>query len=146
MREYIARNPKTGEPLRTSRQISHGLELAYRPGEGAWDALPMSKILPLAKGESEVESVIWKDKEHLLRRSDAIRALPRIRGKNQNEAHKALESALGDLEPRLRIAGLESLPYCALQHSESLFEHLEELHPLGHLEKHPLLSTPRISF
>lgn len=127
MREYIARDPKTGKPLRTGRKKSHGLELAYKPGEGAWDALPLDRILPLATGDTDIESVIWRDKERLLRRTDAVRALPRIRGKDQQLAHRALESALGDLNPRLRIAGLESLPYCALQHSDSLFEHLHEL-------------------
>ncbi len=127
MREYIARDPKTGKPLRTGRKRSHGLELAYKPGEGAWDALPLDRILPLATGDTDIESVIWRDKERLLRRTDAVRALPRIRGKDQQLAHRALESALGDLDPRLRIAGLESLPYCALQHSDSLFEHLHEL-------------------
>ena len=127
MREYIARDPKTGKPLRTGRKRSHGLELAYKPGEGAWDALPLDRILPLATGDANIESVIWRDKERLLRRTDAVRALPRIRGKDQQLAHRALESALGDLNPRLRIAGLESLPYCALQHSDSLFEHLHEL-------------------
>ena len=127
MREYIARDPKTGKPLRTGRKRSHGLELAYKPGEGPWDALPLDRILPLATGDADIESVIWRDKERLLRRTDAVRALPRIRGKDQQLAHRALESALGDLNPRLRIAGLESLPYCALQHSDSLFEHLHEL-------------------
>ena len=127
MREYIARDPKTGKPLRTGRKRSHGLELAYKPGEGAWDALPLDRILPLATGDTDIESVIWRDKERPLRRTDAVRALPRIRGKDQQLAHRALESALGDLNPRLRIAGLESLPYCALQHSDSLFEHLHEL-------------------
>ncbi len=127
MREYIARDPKTGKPLRTGRKRSHGLELAYKPGEGAWDALPLDRILPLAMGNTDIESVIWRDKERLLRRADAIRALPRIRGKDQQLAHRALESALGNLNPHLRIAGLESLPYCALQHSDSLFEHLHEL-------------------
>ena len=127
MREYIARDPKTGKPLRTGRKRSHGLELAYKPGEGAWDAIPLDRILPLATGDADIESVIWRDKERLLRRTDAVRALPRIRGKDQQLAHRALESALGDLNPRLRIAGLESLPYCALQHSDSLFEHLHEL-------------------
>ncbi len=127
MREYIARDPKTGKPLRTGRKRSHGLELAYKPGEGAWDALPLGRILPLAMGDTDIESVIWRDKERLLRRADAVRALPRIRGKDQQLAHRALESALGNLNPHLRIAGLESLPYCALQHSDSLFEHLHEL-------------------
>ena len=52
MREYIARDPKTGKPLRTGRKRSHGLELAYKPGEGAWDALPLDRILPLATGDN----------------------------------------------------------------------------------------------
>ena len=127
MREYIARDPKTGKPLRTGRKRTHGLDLAYRPGEGAWDALPLDRVLPLANGGVAVESVIWRDKERLLRRNDAIRALPRIRGANQQAAHQALEAALSDLNPSLRVAGLESLPYCALQHSDTLFEHLHEL-------------------
>ena len=74
MREYIARDPKTGKPLRTGRKKTHGLDLAYRPGEGAWDALPLDRVLPLANGGVAVESVIWRDKERLLRRNDAIRA------------------------------------------------------------------------
>ncbi|GIS44723.1 MAG: hypothetical protein Ct9H90mP16_17930 [Candidatus Poseidoniales archaeon] len=72
MREYIARDPKTGKPLRTGRKRSHGLELAYKPGEGAWDALPLDRILPLATGDTDIESVIWRDKERLLRRTDAF--------------------------------------------------------------------------
>ena len=127
MREYIARDPKTGKPLRTSRKRQHGLDLAYKPGEGAWDAIPLNRILPLARGDIEMESVTWREKERLLRRVDAIRALPRIRGRDQQESHHALESALSSIEPRLRIAGLASLPYCALQHSDKLFEHLHEL-------------------
>ena len=126
MREYIARDPKTGKPLRTSRKRQHGLDLAYKPGEGAWDAIPLNRILPLARGDIEMESVTWREKERLLRRVDAIRALPRIRGRDQQESHHALESALSSLEPRLRIAGLASLPYCALQHSDKLFEHLHD--------------------
>ena len=62
-----------------------------------------------------------------MRQNDAVRALPRIRGRDQLDAHAALEGALGSIDTRLRIAGLASLPYCALLHTENLFEHLHEL-------------------
>ena len=93
MREYIARDPKTGKPLRTGRKRRQGLELAYKPGEGAWDAIPLDRILPLATGVIEVEPVRWREKERLLRQHDAIRALPRIRGRDLQESHNALDSA-----------------------------------------------------
>ena len=127
MRDYIARDPRTGKPLRAGKRRRKNLDLAYKPAEGAWDSIPLDRILPLARGEIELHTVYWRDKERLLRQQDAIRALPRIRGRDYLEAHAALESALGSLDPRLRIAGLASLPYCALSHTETLFEHLHEL-------------------
>ena len=127
MREYIARDPKTGKPLHTGRKRRHSVDLAYKPGDGPWDSIPLDRILPLARGDIDVHAVIWRDKERLMRQTDAVRALPRIRGREQQDAHSILESALGSLDTRLRIAGLESLPYCALQQSEKLFEHLHEL-------------------
>ena len=127
MREYIARDPKTGKPLHTGRKRRHSIDLAYKPGAGPWDSIPLDRILPLARGDIDVHSVIWRDKERLMRQTDGVRALPRIRGREQQEAHSSLESALGSIDSRLRIAGLDSLPYCALQQSEKLFEHLHEL-------------------
>ena len=127
MREYIARDPKTGKALRTGRRGRKKLDLAYKPPEGAWDSIPLDRIIPLANGDIELYSVIWRDKERLMRQNDAVRALPRIRGRDQLDAHAALEGALGSIDTRLRIAGLASLPYCALLHTENLFEHLHEL-------------------
>jgi len=127
MKDYIARDPKTGKPLRTSWGRRRQPDLAYKPAEGAWDSIPLDRILPLARGEIDLLPVYWRDKERLMRQSDAVRALPRIRGRDHLEAHSALETALGSLDPRLRIAGLFSLPYCALLHTENLFEHLHEL-------------------
>jgi hypothetical protein len=127
MRDYIARDPKTGKPLQTGKRRRKHIDLAYKPPEGAWDSLPLDRIIPLARGDIDLHSVYWRDKEKLLRQSDGVRALPRIRGRDQAEAHTALEGALGSLDTRLRIAGLASLPYCALLHTENLFEHLREL-------------------
>ncbi|MBN16639.1 MAG: hypothetical protein CMB37_00560 [Euryarchaeota archaeon] len=127
MKEYIARDPKTGKPLRSGRKRRHGVDLAYKPGDGPWDAIPLNEVIPLAKGKTDLISVSWRDNERLMRQSDGIRALPRIRGSNQGLAHEALDGALNSLDPRHRVAGLESLPYCALQQSSTLFDHLHEL-------------------
>jgi hypothetical protein len=127
MRDYIAKDPRTGKPLRAGSRRKKKIDLAYRPNEGPWDALQLDRILPLATGSVQVETVIWKDRERILRRSDGIRALPRIRGKDTVAAHNALDLALGDIDTRLRISGLASLPYCALQQSSNFFEHLHEL-------------------
>ena len=126
-RDYIARNPRTGKPLSAGRSKSVAINLAYTPGDGAWDAIPLDRILPLANGELEAIEVIWKDQPKLLSRSDGIRALPRIRGGRSEGAHAALDLALLDIDPRLRVAGLASLPFCALQQTESVFDHLHEL-------------------
>ena len=127
MKDYIARDPKTGKPLHTGRRRRKQIDLAYKPSEGPWDSIPLDRILPLARGEIDIHAVYWRDKERLMRQPDAVRALPRIRGRDHLEAHSALEVALGSLNPKLRIAGLSSLPYCALLHTETLFEHLHEL-------------------
>jgi len=127
MRDYIAKDPRTGKPLRAGKRRRNNLDLAYKPAEGAWDSIPLDRILPLARGEIELHSVYWRDKERMMRQQDAVRALPRIRGRDHLDAHAALQSALGSLDPRLRIAGLASLPYCALSHTDTLFEHLHEL-------------------
>ncbi len=127
MREYIARDPKTGKPLRTGRKRRTGLDAAYRPSEGPWDLIPLNQVLPLSRGEIDVHPVRWRNREQLMRQTDGVRALPRIRDRLMDEAHISLENALGSIDTRLRIAGLASLPYCALQNSEKLFEHLHEL-------------------
>ena len=126
-RDYIARDPRTGKPLGSRRRRRGPKNLAYRPGEGRWDAIPADQVIPLAMGEVEAVEITWRDSAELVGRADGIRALPRIRGSASQAAHVALDKALGHLEPHLRIAGLASLPYCALNHSDTIFEHLHEL-------------------
>nr|AIF08697.1 hypothetical protein [uncultured marine group II/III euryarchaeote KM3_31_G10] len=128
MREYIARDPRTGLPL-SSRGGRSRIEVdeAYRPSRGPWDAIKHFDILSLANGEKSALEVDWLDRPHLVSQADGIKALPRIAKGNPEAAHDSLCSSLSELKPELRIAGLFSLPFIALTNPENLFEHLEEL-------------------
>ena len=54
MRDYIAKDPRTGKPLRAGSLRKKKIDLAYRPIEGPWDALQLDRILPLATGSVPV--------------------------------------------------------------------------------------------
>jgi len=128
MREYIARDPRTGFPLSSGGGRGRiEVDEAYRPSRGPWDAIKHFDILPLANGEKSALEVDWFDRPHLVSQADGIRALPRIAKENPEAAHSALCSAFSELKPELRIAGLFSLPFIALTNPEKLFEYLEEL-------------------
>lgn len=128
MKEYIARDPRTGFPLRAGRGRSRiQVDEAYRPSSGPWDAIKPFDVLPLATGEKSALEVNWIGRPHLVSQADGIKALPRIAKSNQVEVHAALISALSDLKPEYRVAGLFALPFLALTNPEDLFEHLEEL-------------------
>ncbi len=125
--EYIPRDPRTGRPLVTGRRRRRDVDEAYRPGQGVWDSIRIQDVLPLATGALQACEVVWGDQPHLVSRPDAVRALPRVSRKHEVEAHEALVAALSDIKPEVRVAGLFSLPYCALIKVEDLFEHLHEL-------------------
>ena len=128
MKEYIARDPRTGFPLRAGATRTRiEVDEAYRPSAGPWDAIKHYDVLPLATGAKSALEVNWVGRPHLVSQADGIMALPRISKRNPVEAHEALISALSELKPELREAGLFALPYLALTNPEDLFEHLAEL-------------------
>ena len=128
MKEYIARDPKTGMPLAFGKNSNYRfIDDAYRAPNGYWDAIKNYDIIPLCNGEIQALEVRWKETPQLITRTDAIRALPRIMRENPIGAHKELISALSDIKPEIRISGLFSLPYVALVETDELFEHLHEL-------------------
>lgn len=128
MKEYIARDPRTGFPLRAGATRTRiQVDEAYRPSAGPWDAIKHYDILPLSIGAKSALEVSWIGRPHLVSQVDGIKALPRISKRNPVETHEALISALSELKPELRSAGLFALPYLALTNPEDLFEHLAEL-------------------
>jgi len=128
MKEYIARDPKTGLPLAFGKRgISGPIDEAYRAPNGPWDAIKNYDIISLCDGAIQALEVRWKETPQLVTRTDAIRALPRIMRDEPELVHEQLISALSDIKPEVRVSALFSLPYCALVESDDLFEHLHEL-------------------
>ena len=128
MKEYIARDPKTGLPLAFGKgYVSGPIDEAYRAPKGPWDAIKNYDIISLCDGTIQALEVRWKEVPQLVTRNDAIRALPRIMREEPELVHEQLTSALSDIKPEVRVSALFSLPYCALVESDELFDHLQEL-------------------
>jgi len=128
MKEYIARDPKTGLPLAFGKRGNSGpVDEAYRAPKGPWDAIKNYDIISLCDGTIQALEVRWKEIPQLVTRTDAIRALPRIMRDEPVLVHEQLTASLSDIKPEIRISALFSLPYCALVESDELFEHLHEL-------------------
>ena len=128
MEKYVARDPKTGKPL----SLGGGggprhLDEAYRAENGHWDAIKHFDILPLASGDVQAIEVRWKEIPQIVTRKDAIKALPRIMRSDASAVQDQLLLALEDDSSEIKIAGLFSLPYCALVDAEDLFFHLDKL-------------------
>ncbi len=125
-REYIARDPRTGEPIKFAQPQRRGKSKAMLR-EGPWMALEYSDILPLAAGKIQSITVRWDNGVISLRREDGVRALARMIGREIEAVHNLLDESLIDADPDIRIAALEALPLVAEQRSGALFEVLEVL-------------------
>jgi len=124
-REYIARDPKTGNPINVG---SGYRKKKKKPTEiGPWMALPNDAVIPLAKGEIETYRVSWKDRVHHLGKLDAIKALSKLSGMMAHMGHGLLLDLLMDSDPNIRSAALFALPLVAETKPDELFDHLSVL-------------------
>ena len=124
-KEYIARDPRTGRPLKVAKSKRKKQYIESR--EGPWLAIQDSDIIPLANGELADYPVSWRSKNYDLQRQDGILGLTRIKGYKSAEAHKSLLKALEDDNPKVRVAALKALPEVATQKSDELFDWLSVL-------------------
>ncbi len=124
-KEYIARDPRTGRPLKVAK--SKRKKQYIESSEGPWLAIQDSDIIPLANGELADYTVSWRSKNYDLQRQDGILGLTRIKGYKSAEAHKSLLKALEDDNPKVRVAALKALPEVATQKSDELFDWLSVL-------------------
>ena len=125
-RGYIARDPRTGKPIRQQRLDSDVDIRGLLPETGLWQRIPAHEILPLARGETESFELSRGDGGGFARRSDGIKALHRVLDSQIDSAHKVLLDALDDDTIEIRIAALEILPVFAVKKHESLLHCLSD--------------------
>ena len=127
-REYIARDPRTGERIGAKQKGARkgiGIAALY-PDSGPWQRLEPHEILPLANGESGKVEILADGRRWLLGRIDAIKALSRVPEKDAENAYDTLVDALEDDYPDVRIAALKTLPSFSLRRQGILFHCLSD--------------------
>ena len=127
-REYIARDPRTGERIGAKRKGARkGVGIAaLSPDSGPWQRLEPHEILPLANGESGKIEILADGKRWLLGRIDAIKALAKVPEKDAERAYDSLIDALEDDFPDVRIAALKTLPSFSLRRQGILLHCLSD--------------------
>ena len=125
VREYIARDPRTGLPISTGRRQSRKINKKERIGP--WLECTRQEIHELSTGQKEQLTVNWNGGRHTLSRVDGVQGLGRLKGVWADRAHASLLLALESSDATVRVAALEVLPTVAEQRSDELFDWLSVL-------------------
>ena len=125
VREYIARDPRTGKPIQTGSRKAK--EISFVPIEGPWSALVAGDAMSLAEGTLLSREVDWMGEPHTMTKAGGVRALSTVPQSMVIPAHRLLLQAMEDTEPSVRVAALEVLPEFAVRRSEDLFDWLSVL-------------------
>jgi HEAT repeat protein len=125
VREYIARDPRTGLPLNVGRSKKADKKIVSEIGP--WVSIPDADVLPLALGEIDAVQSRYLDKTHTHHQAAGVRALGRFSGRLIHEAHAALMLAFEQDDADVRVAALDVLPEIAVRKSNELFDWLSVL-------------------
>ena len=125
VREYIARDPRTGLPLNVAK--SKRVEKKIHNEVGPWVSISDADVLPLALGQTSEVQTRYLDQNHTHGRAAGVRALGRFSGSRVHEAHKALLIAFEQDESSIKVAALNVLPEIAVRKSDELFDWLSVL-------------------
>ena len=125
VREYIARDPRTGLPIATGRRQTR--KTSKKERIGPWMECTRQQILDLSTGANDVLNVDWNGGRHVLGRVDGVQGLGRLKGVWADRAHASLLQALEDDDVDVKVAALEVLPTVAEQRSDELFDWLSVL-------------------
>lgn len=125
VREYIARDPRTGLPLNVAK--SKRVEKKIHSEIGPWVSIADAEVLPLALGELTEVQTRYLDQNYTHGRVSGVRALGRFSGSSVHAAHQALLLAFEEDDSKIKVAALEVLPEIAVRKSEELFDWLSVL-------------------
>ena len=125
VREYIARDPRTGLPIATGGRKAR--KSTKKERTGPWLECTRQEILDLSTGDINEVMVNWDGQRVALSRVDGVLGLGRLKGVWADRAHNSLLLALESEDAKIRIAGLEVLPIVAEQRSDELFDWLSVL-------------------
>ena len=124
MPEYIARDPRTGLPIRKASSRSGRNLGPLTPPLGRWAVIPQDKIIPLARSDLAAVEIPSGDGGGFATRNDAVVALYRVFEDQLNRAHETLSESIDDDDPAVRLSAIMGLPRMMLRKSENLMYQL----------------------
>jgi len=124
-REYIARDPRTGLPIKVAKPRKSSKKIEKKTGP--WVSLSDHDVFSLLNKESESAVIRWDSRSVTLHRVDALRALGRFHGARIHQAHTLLLKYLESDDAEERVAALDVLPEVAVLKSDELFDWLSVL-------------------
>ena len=107
VREYIARDPRTGLPIATGGRKTRKSKKKERTGP--WMECTRQEILDLSTGARKEVDVLWQGKQISLSRVDGVLGLGRLKSVWADRAHESLLLALESDDAKIRVAALEVL-------------------------------------
>ena len=124
-REYIARDPRTGLPIKVAKTRKSSRKIEKKTGP--WVSLSDHDVFSLLNQESDSAVIRWDSRSVTLYRVDALRALGRFHGARIHQAHSLLLKYLESEFAEERVAALDVLPEVAVLKSDELFDWLSVL-------------------
>ena len=124
MPEYIARDTRTGLPIRKASSRSGRNLGPLTPPLGRWAVIPQDKIIPLARSDLAAVEIPLGDGGGFATRNDAVVALYRVSEDQLNRAHETLSESIDDDDPAVRLSAIMGLPRMMLRKSENLMYQL----------------------
>jgi predicted metal-dependent hydrolase len=125
MNKYIARDPRTGQPIKVGKKKGKVKQQVLR--KGPWSVLRPSQVMDLATGQVDSIQVRWQGKEKKLTKKDGIEGIAELPRQLTAPAHVALLEAFGSNHHDVRAAALRVMPTFATRKSDELFDWLSVL-------------------
>ena len=132
MSRYIARDPRTGQPIKVGGKKKRQKDVQRRTGP--WNVLRPNQIMDLATGTIESISVRWQGTTKILSQKDGIMGITDLPGNLTEPGHIALLEAFASPSHEVRSAALKVAPTFATRKSSEFFDWLSVLlddeHPI----------------